>query len=168
MVRRCLKAGALALAIVAGLLLGQWTACIALPAWLGNGHAGGSGPTAVVPCTQQDLGTVPQGEVLQTGFPVTNTGTRRLILLEKSRACCGQSTPQHQTAVLPGEATELRVEVDTSQWSGRMREVVHYATNDPDLPRFSLTLNAQVESPASSVPRQDGGHPVPHLPGTHP
>jgi hypothetical protein len=144
MVRRCLKGSVLALALVAGLFLGQQAACVVLPAWLENARPDSSTPTIELPYRQRDLGAVPQGSVLRTSFPLTNTGTRRLILVEQSRGCCGQSAGQRETTVRPGEATALSVQVDTSRWCGRMREVVRYSTNDPDMPRFALSVTADV------------------------
>jgi len=144
MVHRCLQGGTLALAVLAGLFLGQQAACIVLPARLENARGGSSTPTIDLPYREQDLGTVPQGTVLQTSFPITNIGRRRLILVERSRACCGESPGQPETVLRPGEATELRVQVDTSRWCGRVREVVRYSTNDPQMPRFALTVTADV------------------------
>ena len=160
MVRRCLQGGALALAIVAGLFLGQRVAWLVLPARLENARPGSSTPTVELPCREQDFGTVPQGTVLQTGFPITNVGSRRLILVERSRACCGQSPGQPETTLPPGEATEIRVQVDTSRYCGRMREVVRYDTNDPDMPQFALSVTADVipsAKPAEGADPDAGG-----------
>lgn len=168
--RKYFTGGALGLAVVAGLLLGQAAARAVLPAWLGSGPGRNPGPMALVPCTQRDLGTVPQGEVLQAAFAVTNTGTRRLILLEQSRACCGRSTGRPETAVLPGETTELRVQVDTSRWCGQVREVVRYHTNDPGLPRLCLTVTARVVSSPQALeeaePADDQPADAPPTPDT--
>ena len=144
MVHRCLQGGTLALAIVAGLFLGQQVACLVLPARLEDARAGSSTPMIELPYREQDLGKVPQGTVLRASFPITNVGSRRLILVERSRACCGQSPGQPETTLPPGETTELRVQVDTSRYCGRMREVVRYSTNDPDTPQFALSVTAHV------------------------
>jgi hypothetical protein len=151
MARRCLHVGATAVLVVSGLLLGHWGAGVVTLAWFADSDAGGARPTAVLPCTQRDLGAVCQGVILRTAFPIRNLGTRRLILLQQSQGCCGQPAGQTETAVLPGEATELIVEADTSRWCGRLRKVVHYTTNDPDLPRFALTLSARVEAAAGEA-----------------
>jgi len=155
MVGRCLQGGALALAIVAGLFLGQQVACLVLPARLEDARAGSSTATIELPCRERDYGTVPQGTVLRTSFPITNVGSRRLILVERSRACCGESPGQPETVVQPGEATELKVQVDTSRWCGRVREVVRYNTNDPDVPQFALTVTADVRPSANPAAGAD-------------
>ncbi|MHC4176507.1 MAG: Ig-like domain-containing protein [Planctomycetota bacterium] len=144
MARRCFKGGVLALAVVAGLFLGQRVACTGLPAWLGHGTAGSSAPAIRLAHTERDLGTVVQGAELRTAFPIANVGTRRLILREHRRACCGQAADQSEIVVPPGNSTELKVQVDTSPWCGRMREAVRYTTNDPDRPQLTLYVNADV------------------------
>jgi uncharacterized protein (DUF58 family) len=144
MARRCLKGTALALAAVTGLLLGQGAASVVLPAWLGHGAAASSAPKIELARTRRDLGSVPQGRVVRATFRIKNVGDRRLVLAERSRACCGGSTDRREIVVPPGGSTEVEVRVDTRQWCGRLHEVVHYTTNDPQMPRFALGVNADV------------------------
>jgi hypothetical protein len=162
MARKCLQAGALALVIPTGLILGHWVACRALAARLGNVHADRSLPRVEVSYTQWDFGAVPQGAVLHAGFPITNTGARRLIVVQQSGACCGQPAGQHVIALRPGEARKLTVQVDTSRWCGRVREVVHYTTNDPHMPRLALCVAANVtpDSNPQSKAAPDGHGPL--------
>jgi hypothetical protein len=161
MARKCLLAGALALVIPTGLILGHWAACQVLPARLGEVHADRPTASAEVPYTQWDFGAVRQGAVLQAGFPITNTGARRLIVVQQSGTCCGQPARQHAIALRPGEARKLTVQVNTSRWCGRVREVVHYATNDPHMPRLALCVAANVtpDSNSQSKAAPDGHGP---------
>jgi hypothetical protein len=157
MVRRCLKGGALALAIVAGLFLGQQAACLLLPAQFDSDSPGSSTPVVELPYREQDFGVVSQGTVLHGAFSVSNVGGRRLILVERSRTCCGQSPEKRETVLPPGQATELRIQVDTSRYCGRMREVVRYQTNDPEMPQFALSVIADVTASAKPAEEADPG-----------
>ena len=133
--------------VAAALLIGMWLSSRLLPAWSPDGHAGGSAPKAVLSCQRRDLGSVPQGRVLQATFPVTNAGNRRLILSQRGTGCCGRPADSHQVIVAPGDSTELSVEVDTARWAGQLDHTVRYTTNDPALPQFALRVTALVESP---------------------
>jgi len=94
---------------------------------------------------QRDLGTVSQGKVLRAVFRVENTGTRRLILVEEVDGCCDQTADQLSITVAPGDSQDITVEVDTARWYGHIEHKVHYRTNDPKLPRFSLAVTAIAE-----------------------
>jgi hypothetical protein len=139
-------------AVVAGLTLGYASVLWPLSAWLSNDSTGGSGPTLILPNARRDCGAVRQGVVLQPSFPISNAGGRRLILVEKTEACCGQAVDPHRIILAPGDATELTVEVDTARWCGRMQHTVHYTTNDPKLARFALRVNAIVSREPSTDP----------------
>lgn len=147
--RRRFKTFAACLPFLAALVLGAWLSAGVLSAWPRRGHAGGTSPKVVLPCKQRDFGTVTQGRILRTTFPVQNTGTRRLIVVEDAERRCGRSADPRSVMVAPGDSTELAVEVDTATWCGRMEHVAHYSTNDPSLPRFALRMTAVVTSPPS-------------------
>jgi hypothetical protein len=155
MPHRCFQGATLALAITAGLFLGQEVACLVVPARLDSVRPGRPSPSVDLPHRERDFGTVPQGTVLQSGFPVTNLGTRRLVLVEQSRACCGRSPDQPQITLQPGETAKLRVQVDTSRYCGRIREVVRYNTNDPEMPQFALCVTADVRPSAKPAEQSD-------------
>lgn len=147
--RRRLRKVATVLAIVACLLSLGWFTHVVRSTRPRHGHAGNSTATLVLPRTERDLGTVSQGGVLRATFPITNAGSRRLVVLEQMEASCGQSPGVRQFVVAAGDSKELAVEVDTAQWYGKVDHAVHYTTNDAKLPRFTLRVTAIVESPAS-------------------
>ena len=127
------------------LFLGMWLSSPLLPARPPDGRAGGSAPKAVLSCRHRDLGSVTQGDVVQGVFPVTNAGSRRLILSPRAAGCCGRPADFPQVIVAPGDSAELSVEVDTARWSGQVAHTALYTTNDPALPRFTLRVTAVVE-----------------------
>ena len=147
--RTRLRKVATVLAIVACLLSLGWFILTVQPAWRRYSHAGNSTATLVLPRTERDLGTVSQGGVLRATFPITNAGSRRLVVLEQMKASCGQSPGLRQVVIAAGQSSGLTVEVDTAQWYGKVDHAVHYTTNDAKLPRFTLRATADVESPAS-------------------
>jgi hypothetical protein len=147
--RRRPRKVATVLAIVACLFLAGWFALAVQPAWSRHGQTGNSTATLILPRTECNLGTVSQGDVLQAEFPITNAGSRRLVVLEQMEASCGQSPGLRQVVIAAGQSSELTVEVDTARWYGRVDHTVHYTTNDAKLPQFTLRVTANVESPAS-------------------
>ncbi len=142
--RRIWKAVPVAIAL-AGLLSVWWVTHAVLSLGSRRGRAGSDAPVLVLSRTEHDFGTVPQGLVLQTTFPMRNLGSRRLIVIEQDRGCCGQSASPRQISLSPGESKDLVVEVDTGRWCGRVQRALGYTTNDPKLPRFVLTVAAVVE-----------------------
>lgn len=136
---------ALALAVAAGLLVGWRVARAMLPACGRHNPAGGSAARLLLPRTERDLGTVPQGTVVRTAFPITNAGNRRLVLFEEQEGCCGQSLDPRQLVVPAGNTEQLVVRIDTAQRLGRMEHTVRYTTNDPGLPRLSLKVTGTVQ-----------------------
>jgi len=136
-------------AAACGLLFAWRLVSEAVPASSDSGCQAPAAPVLVLPCREHDFGTVTQGIVLRTAFRVENAGDRRLILVDKTAACCGEEPDPRGFIVPPHEAKELLVEVDTMQWWGRMEHVVEYTTNDPATPRFALKLTARVTSPPS-------------------
>lgn len=149
MARKRCRTPAPALATAALLVLGAWLFCRLLPAWSGGGQPGTLSPRLVLHAASRDLGSVDQGRVLRATFPVTNAGGRRLLILEEGGGCCGQPAEARRLIVPPGGCENLTVEVDTAPWHGRMEHVVHYTTNDPEIPRFALRVTAQVHSGAA-------------------
>lgn len=137
------------MAAFAGLIAAAWLVFEAVAPPSTNDHAGVSVPRLLLPRQTRDFGALPQGGVLQAVFPVANTGTARLVLVDQPGPCCGRPPDPRSVVVAPGESKQLTVEVDTAQWFGQMEHKAEYSTNDPDRPRFTLTVTARVESSGS-------------------
>lgn len=110
-----------------------------------NDHGTVDNPSVVLPNLAHDLGTISQGKVLRAIFRVENSGSRRLVLVEETAGCCDQTADQHSITVAPGDSQDITVEVDTARWYGNIEHRVHYRTNDPELPQFSLLVTAIAE-----------------------
>ena len=143
--QRLFTAGALVTTLVASFILAREASHALRSARAEEMPQGVSGPIAVLPETQRDFGPVAAGAVLLARFSVKNAGTRRLVLELESEGCCDEPSDRRQIVVPPGLSRVIEVRVDTNQWHGRMRQVVHYTTNDPSKPRLTLTLNGQVQ-----------------------
>jgi len=103
-------------------------------------------PRVVLHCTQQDLGTINQGELVVARFPISNMGNRRLIVTEQAKYCCGGSPETQAIVVAPGKTQVLNTEINTRLWCGQMSHTTRYTTNDPRRPQFILTVRATVNS----------------------
>ena len=131
----------------AGLLLGAWITSRPFSQRPEASRSVVSAPRALFAHGRQDFGVVSQGVVLRSSFPITNAGSRRLVIVEETDTCCGQSADPNGLTVLPGESKCIEVEVDTGRWHGRVQRTFHFTTNDPKLPRFAFTVSAIVQSP---------------------
>jgi hypothetical protein len=108
-----------------------------------------SGPTPGSPqlrVTQwrQDLGTLREGQLGRATFHVANDGTRRLVIRRETGRCCGQSGAEDITLIPPGGTATLVVEVDPAGIRGGLQQEITYATNDPRMPEFRLTVVGRV------------------------
>jgi hypothetical protein len=93
---------------------------------------------------ERDFGTVDAGGELPASFRVTNSGGRRLILLEKSRSCGCLATGRPEILVQPGQSVDLEITLKTGRLRGPIRKAVYYYTNDPKRPLLTLTMTAEV------------------------
>ncbi|NQU24219.1 MAG: DUF1573 domain-containing protein [Candidatus Nealsonbacteria bacterium] len=128
----------------AALLWVGWINCRSSAALSGQRRAAVSAPQLVATSVRRDLGTVARSAVLRTTFRVANRGTRRLVLVEQGQRCCGGSVGVQEIIVPPGDSRDVPVQVDVGPWLGRMEQTVQYTTNDPQRPRFSVTVFAKV------------------------
>jgi hypothetical protein len=96
--------------------------------------------------TRHDLGTLAAGKPAQATFRVANDGARRLVIRRVTGNCCGRGgPPEPPTIVPPGESRQLVVVLDTTGIQGGLQTDITYATNDPRMPRFELTVVGRVQ-----------------------
>jgi hypothetical protein len=95
-----------------------------------------------------DLGTIAAGTTPKARFRVSNAGTRRLVLRPEGGPCCGQPADHGGvTIVPPGKSATLVVDVPTAGIQGGLQREIVYATNDPQMPRLTLTVVGRVGAP---------------------
>ncbi len=147
--------------IIIGLcLLGSMGAAVACWANSTLTDALSAQPRAVLHCTLQDLGTINQGELVLARFPISNTGSRRLIVTEQTKLCCGDTPETRTIVVAPGKTQVLNTEINTRLWCGQMSHTTRYTTNDPKRPQFILTVRATVNSAQGAFKQaREASHP---------
>ena len=91
-----------------------------------------------------DVGPIVAGQSAEATFRVHNDGARRLILRKETGHCCGQGGPEEITLVPPGGSATLTLEVETIGIRGGLQQETVYATNDPRMPRLTLTVVGHV------------------------
>jgi hypothetical protein len=109
--------------------------------------AGKSGEPAAafVPVSTFDLGSVPAGKVLETRFKVVNDGGTRLVIRKQTSNCPCVNARWKPLIVFPGATQYITLTLDTRELEGPFQFEMDYATNDPELPKFTLTLRVDVE-----------------------
>jgi hypothetical protein len=107
-------------------------------------------PIAAVDPAEVDLGKVPPGESRKGYFTVRNSGTRSLLI--NLRSDCGCLTATADPVVPPGGEVRIEVELRTEKLRGEVANAVVLTTNDPERPRISVPVRANVTLPS----RQSG------------
>lgn len=92
-----------------------------------------------------DFGTVAEGEVLGLAVKLTNTGKSDLQIKEVKTTCGCTAALLSSKELKPGEEGSLRIELDTSERSGKMARTVTIFSNDPREPEQHITLFVNIE-----------------------
>ena len=102
-------------------------------------------PLLVLDHDRWDFGDVRPGATLVTHFPIRNVGHRRLIVRRRTSSCECASGNQATIIVQPGESTKITATLDTNDLRGGQRMELDFTTSAPNLPKFRLTLLADVD-----------------------
>ncbi len=94
--------------------------------------------------TVHDFGNVEEGKIVEAAFEFKNTGKGILEITDVKTSCgCTAAIPKKRK-LSPGESSELKVELDTTNRIGAMSRLVTIKSNDPDTPEMYLTVRAEV------------------------
>jgi hypothetical protein len=115
-------------------------------------------PVLQVKRTEWDFGTLDRAAVLQAQFPVSNRGTRRLVINRLGSSCSCTGLDNETLIVPPRTTATLRASLDSAQFSGPVRIELHYATSDPRRPRLTLALLADRQSTGALPASQQIAH----------
>lgn len=79
---------------------------------------------------EHDFGNINEGDVVETSFAFTNTGTSDLIILD-ARGSCGCTVPEYpkNTPIAPGETKDIKVKFDSANKPGNQTKTVTLTTN---------------------------------------
>jgi hypothetical protein len=119
-------------------------------------------PVIQAPETSFHFGSVPQGVKVVHEFDIRNEGAADLVIQRVTASCgCTASTISSRT-VAPGSTEKLRMEFDTSGFSGSKTKTVEVVTNDAERPELVFALKGVVEPGVVVEPtRLDFGEIVP-------
>lgn len=92
-----------------------------------------------------DFGTVAQGVRVTHNFAVQNTGNADLMLHRIVPACGCTAASTSGDVIKPGEKGQIKVDLDTSDFSGDKLKLIRVFSNDMDEPSVSLTLKGNIE-----------------------
>lgn len=93
----------------------------------------------------KDMGTIKQGQVIDTEFKYTNTGKSDLVFRKFESSCgCTTVSPQGMT-VKPGASGSLKVTFNSAGKRNRQNNTITVVSNDPKNPRIMLRMNAVIE-----------------------
>ncbi|CAG1005025.1 partial Protease 1, partial [Anaerolineae bacterium] len=108
-------------------------------------------PTAVIPSTAWDFGTVTQGEILNHTFTIANTGFTDLLAYISAQAEIGLSQ-QGSKHVSPGDMAEYVITLDTStQAVGAFSRILTLRTSDPTNPTRTFTVLGNIVAPSGAA-----------------
>lgn len=113
----------------------------ASPAVAQDGNAG----RIFFPETAFDYGVVPQGAVVQHEFPVENRGSGPLTISRVVAQCGCTATNASKDLLQPGERGSIKVNFDTSNFSGDREKTVTVFSSDPETQMVTLFLRGRIE-----------------------
>jgi len=87
-------------------------------------------PTIEFDKTNHDFGEIRDGDIVETVFTFTNSGSSDLKILNASGSC-GCTVPEYpkDTPIKPGESSVIKVKFDSSNKPGMQRKTVTLVTN---------------------------------------
>ena len=88
------------------------------------------GPVMTFDKLSHDFGTINEGDVVETVFTLTNTGTSDLIILN-ARGSCGCTVPDYpkDQPIAPGHSAEVTVKFDSNNKPNANNRSVTFTTN---------------------------------------
>ena len=101
-------------------------------------------PQIQLPEKSFGFGSVPAGQKVVHEFPIRNSGSADLQIIGASPSCGCTVAALPPEAIKPGETAMMKVEFDTSGFSGEKVKTVELASNDASNPRVVVALKGTV------------------------
>jgi Protein of unknown function (DUF1573) len=99
-------------------------------------------PKLVMDSFEHSFGTIKAGTPLNHTFKIKNDGKAPLEITNVSPSC-GCTTTNYDKVIAPGQTGGITLAIDkTESYSGEVVKIAEVTTNDPNKPRFTLTLKA--------------------------
>ena len=92
--------------------------------------AAADGPVMTFDKLSHDFGTINEGEIVETVFTITNTGSSDLVILN-ARGSCGCTVPAYpkDQPIAPGDSAEVTVKFDSNNKPNANNRSVTFTTN---------------------------------------
>jgi hypothetical protein len=105
-----------------------------------------AGAKIFFPQTQHDFGVVKEGKIMDYTFKFKNTGKSTLEIKDIKTSCGCTAALASSKKIEPGKEGTLKIELDTSNRSGRMSRNITVFSNDPEEPQKILTIFAEIKN----------------------
>ncbi|MBN8550754.1 MAG: DUF1573 domain-containing protein [Deltaproteobacteria bacterium] len=92
-----------------------------------------------------DFGTVAQGVRVSHNFVIKNTGNSDLMIHRIVPACGCTAASTSGDVIAPGKDGIIKVDLDTSDFSGEKLKLVRVFTNDMEDPSVGITIKGNIE-----------------------
>ena len=92
-----------------------------------------------------DFGTVAQGVQVTHNFVIKNTGNADLMIHRIVPACGCTAAAASGDVIKPGKEGQIKVDLDTADFSGEKLKLVRVFTNDMEDPSLAITLKGRIE-----------------------
>lgn len=100
-------------------------------------------PQLVVEAPIQDLGKIQKGAQATAEFVLANRGDA-VLKIKSVQPACGCTVASFDAEIAPAASGKVRATLDTSTLAGSVAKSITVLTNDPNTPRATLTLRAQI------------------------
>ena len=100
-----------------------------------------------------------QGDKVECVYNFTNEGKSDLIIRKVKAACGCTATNPEKTTLKPGESSKINATFSTAGREGKQTKTITVITNDPASSSIILTIEGNVEKPATP--------PTDQQPATH-
>jgi len=110
-------------------------------------------PVMVVAQTEIDAGEIARGENASFVFKIKNTGDAPLEI--EARPNCGCTVANYDKIIQPGQEGKVEAEMRTQGFRGKIMKAIDLTTNDPDTPRTSLRISANVMPLVQVLPSEN-------------
>src|SRR5215471_6291754 len=93
---------------------------------------------------EQEAGEVWRGEAPKYVFTIKNSGDAPLEIFAKPN--CGCTVANYDKVIAPGATGKIEAAVNTTAFRGKIYKTIDVTANDPENPKASLRMIANVKS----------------------
>ncbi len=102
-------------------------------------------PTISFSEEEWDFGKIKEDERPVHIFTIKNTGREELIISRVQASCGCTATMLSSDNIKPGQSAELQATFNPTGFNGIVKKNIYIESNDPQLPKTKVTINAEVE-----------------------